>query len=66
MKVFEYTYYIPYEYGTGIVIADSKEEAVEMMLEPYSEKDYNKLFPQLEFTEIDVNRKEVIDHSWSE
>ena len=61
MKIFEYSYYIHYGNGCGIVIAKTKELALEMVMKnPYaSPKD-------LELKEIDKSVSQVVDHSWCE
>lgn len=67
MKVYEYDYYISYGSGSGIVIAESVEEAIKLMCEEYSsEHTVQELFPDLELTEIDITKPQVIDHSYAE
>lgn len=67
MKVYSYTYYERWGAGQGIVIAESIEDAIKMMLEPYSsDHTVEDLFPELAFEEIDITKSQVIDHSWCE
>jgi hypothetical protein len=62
MKIFEYSYGIRYGAGCGIVIAKTKELAIEMVMKnPYSEP-----VEDLELKEIDKSVSQVIDHSWCE
>jgi len=61
LKMFSYTYDIPYGNGCGIVIAKTKEIAIEMIrVSPYS------TLNDFEIEEIDVSTPQLIDHSWSE
>jgi len=67
MKVFEYEYYERWGNGAGIVIAESIEDAKVMMRSPYPpDKTVEMLFPELEFTEVDITKPQVIDHSYAE
>lgn len=68
MKIYEYEYYERWGNGVGVVIAESEEQAKQMMADPYSDsgKTLDELFPNLELREIDVNIARVIDHSWCE
>jgi hypothetical protein len=62
MKIFEYGYYILYGRGVGIVIAETKELAIEMVMKnPYSTP-----VEDFELKEIDTSISQVIDHSWCE
>lgn len=61
MKVFTYDYYIPYGSGHGVVIAESIEEAEKMIrAQPYHEID------DLQITEIDITKTQLVDMSWEE
>jgi hypothetical protein len=61
MKLYRYTYYLPYGDGCGVVLAESKNEAKKMILErPYA------IVRDLEIKEIDMSKKQILDHSWSE
>lgn len=67
LKVFEYTFFERWGNGQGIVIAESVDEAIKMMRKPYSDdKSVSELFPELVFEEVDITKKQVIDHSWCE
>jgi hypothetical protein len=67
MKVYEYEYYEKWGNGTGIVIAESIEDAKILMRKPYpSKQTLESLFPNLKFKEIDITKPQVIDHSWTE
>lgn len=60
MKIFTYSYYIPYGSGAGIVIAESKEEAIRMI----KEKPYGTIEDgDLEVTEIDISKPLIVDMS---
>ena len=62
MKIFEYSYHINYGNGCGIVIAKTKELAIEMVMKnPYASPIEN-----LELKEIDKSVSQVVDHSWCE
>jgi len=61
MKLFKYSYDIPYGQGCGVVIAKTKEEAIEMI----KQKPYYGI-KDLEIEEVDINVSQIIDHSWSE
>lgn len=68
MKVYSFSYYERWGAGQGIVIAESIEDAITMMLEPSLPEDRNveKLFPQLEFYEINITEPQFLDFSWRE
>jgi hypothetical protein len=61
MKLFKYTYDISYGQGCGIVLAKTKEKAIEMI----EEKPYHGI-KDLEVEEVDIKISQIIDHSWSE
>jgi hypothetical protein len=62
MKIFTYSYHIPYGSGAGVVIAESEIEAHKII--------YEKLnvgtLDELETTEVDISKPQLIDMSWSE
>jgi hypothetical protein len=67
MKVFKYEYWEEWGEGQGIVIAETQEEAIQMMREPYSkDKTVEQLFPHLTFEEVDITEPHVMDFSWCE
>ncbi|MFA5247913.1 MAG: hypothetical protein WCX79_00570 [Candidatus Paceibacterota bacterium] len=61
MKLFKYAYDISYDQGCGVVLAKTKETAIEMIKQKpyYGVKD-------LEVEEVDIKVSQIIDHSWSE
>ena len=65
MKVFEYWYDETWGEGQGIVIAESEDEAIKMMMEDY-DAPIERVYPDLKFTEIDITKPQLIDHSWCE
>lgn len=66
MKAFRYEYFEAWGEGQGIVIAESIEDAIAMMVAPYSDKSVDKLYPHLKFEEIDVTKPQVFDFTWTE
>jgi len=67
MKVFKYEYFERWGAGQGIVIAETTEDAIKMMCAPYSKDETaEKLFPELEFTEIDITKPQVFDFTYTE
>lgn len=68
MKVYEYAYFIRYGSGSGIVIAESAEDAIKLLCENYPPPNntVKELFPELELTEIDITKPRVFDHSYAE
>jgi hypothetical protein len=67
MKVFEFTYYERWGNGAGIVVAETTEDAIKLMCEPYpKDKTAAEMFPELEFTEIDITKPQVVDHTYTE
>ena len=61
MKLFEYSYSIPYGSGCGVIIAKNKDDALKMVLD----HPYEKVI-DLEIQEIDIQKPQILDHSWSE
>jgi len=61
MKLFKYTYDISYGQGCGIVLAKTREKAIEMI----KQKPYCGI-KDLEVEEVDIKVSQIIDHSWSE
>ena len=63
MKVFTYSYFISYGSGAGVVVAESKEEAIRMIeenpFECFKEDD-------LELEELDTSKPTIVDMSWVE
>jgi len=66
MKVFKFKYYERWGAGQGIIIAETKEIAIKIMIAPYLPEPLEEIFPKLELKEIDISTPCVLDFSWSE
>ena len=71
MRLFEYSYHISYGNGCGIVIAESLEEAIEMMKQDavsikIRKATFEETYPDFEITEIDLSVKQIVDYSYEE
>jgi len=61
MKVFTYEYDIRYGQGAGVVVAGTKEEAIEII-----NHELYCTVEDLKVTELDISKPTIVDMSWEE